>query len=313
MSIGIDTVGVAVPVRAPGSSRVILEHRERFALPRGGFVATGIGGMAWIEASLPKRLHKANVEPLPVDQVTMAVRDMVTEGLALLGADPEVSDTIVRADGTYDEISVANPRVVRLDLVRDFHLRDPSQLSPILDGLAMIPQNARHKVRRFSDGRTGQAETLRVGPGSWAATLYDKHKESGGLAPPGSLRAEFRLRGKQLSSQRAIAANCEIRTLKDVSPDSCQSLRSLWWDLVGFGNWVGGSEGVWTQLRDAGLSDRECLFFVGWAHARRDRVDIAISEKTERRFRRLLRQVSFSSSPTRVRLNFESGEEEVAA
>lgn len=313
MSIGVDTLGVAVPLRTTESSRVILEQRERYALPGGGFVATGIGGMAWIEASLPKRIHKANVEPLPVDQVPAAVKDMVAEGLAVLGADSVVSDTIVRADGSHDEVSDVNPRVVRLDLVRDFRLRDPSNLSPILDGLALIPQNARHKVRRFSDGRTGQAETLRVGPGSWAATLYDKHKESGGLAPPGSLRAEFRLRGKQLASQRAVAANCEVRTLKDVSSESCNGLRSLWWDLVGFGNWVGGSEGVWSQLRESGLSDRECLFFVGWAHARRDGVDIAISEKTERRFRRLLRQVTFSSSTARVRLNFESGEEEVAA
>ena len=256
--VGVDTVGVAFPstgFRLPNVA-------GRQSLPSGGFVATGVPGFAWVEASLPKRVSGQNIEALPVSEVQRVVGEMVVEACRFVAPDAPVRTL---GEGDREIVtSVEDPRIVRLDLVRDFRLRDPDSLTSILTGLADIPRRGRVKVRRFNDARSGRAETLRVGPGSWAATLYDKAAETKGLAPRGSLRAEFRLRGRQLLSQRMRSNLSSIATLSDVTESKAELARRFWFDQVHFGSWVGGRTDIWRGLRKIGLSDREMLYFVGW-------------------------------------------------
>lgn len=312
----IDTVGVAIPVSGIGvrdSFRNEMGFQNRFRLPKGGFVAVGIGEMAWIEASLPNRSRGENTAGVSLDEAKVLIQEMVEE--ALIFVKPAGERVIETESGVRRTVSLDDPRVVRLDLVRDFKLEEPRRLTAILDGLAGVPRDGRIKVRRFADGRTGCAETLRVGPASWAATLYDKHAESGGLADRGSLRAEFRLRSRQLSSVGTKTRHGAIVALSDCEEDRCENIRKEWFDKAKFGTWVGGRKSIWDLLRETELSDREKIFFVGWLHARNDSIVTSISSKTDRRYRRMLSQMPTIDDyvgDVSMRLNYELGCEEIA-
>jgi len=312
----IDTVGVAIPVSGMGvrdSFRNELGFQNRFRLPNGGFVAVGVGEMAWIEASLPNRSRGENTSGVSLEEARVLIQEMVQE--ATIFVEPAGPRNIETEFGLSRSVSFEDPRVVRLDLVRDFKLEEPRRLTSILDGLAGVPRDGRIKVRRFADGRTGCAETLRVGPASWAATLYDKHVESGGLADRGSLRAEFRLRSRQLASVGTQRRHGAIVSLSDCEEDRCESIRRAWFDKAKFGTWVGGRKSIWDQLRETELSDREKIFFVGWLHARNDSVVTGISSKTDRRYRKILAQmpaIDEYAGDVSMRLNYETGREEIA-
>jgi len=312
-AVQVDTVGVAVPQRQRDFESGMLGRGERMRLPGGGFVSTGIGGMAWIEASLPKRLSGQNITAVGLEQVPEAIAELVDEARSLVPCE-DFEFAEVDLAGVVHRVSAENPKIVRLDLVRDFRLESPDNLTAVLDGLASVPQHGQSKVQRFADGKSGRAETLRVGPGAWAATLYDKHRESGGVAERGHLRAEFRLRARQLRSSRVAALESEIYTLEDLEEERCERVRRCWWDLVGFGSWVGGTASIWDSLATTDLSDREKMFFVGWYVARRDGQHLVVAEKTERKFRKILKCIDIGGiGQSRIRLNYELGKEEVAA
>lgn len=316
VELTFDTVGVAVPVRGDGlrpGVRSDTGDRNRFRLPNGGFLGVGVGEMAWIEASIPNRVRGENTSGVSIEEVRAEVANMVDEASKFI--QPAEPREIVTESGVSRVVSADDPRVVRLDLVRDFRLQDPSRLTGLLDGLAKVPRDGRVKVRRFADGRTGRAETLRVGPASWAATLYDKHVESRGFAARGSLRAEFRLRSRQLSSVGAQSRHGAIVALSDLLPERCEATRLEWFEKAKFGAWVGGQLTIWDALRMTELSDREKIFFVGWLQARNDSVITSISTKTDRRYRRILASlpdIGGVGDEIKMRLNYEFGCEEVA-
>jgi len=316
VELSVDTVGIAIPVSGRGlraGVRAEWGDRNRFKLPGGGFVGVGVGEMAWIEASLPNRARGENTAGLNLSEAREAIDDLLAE--ALYFVEPAPPREMSTETGVVRTISLKDPRVVRLDLVRDFHLDDPSRLTSILDGLAQVPRDGRIKVRRFADGRTGRAETLRVGPASWAATLYDKHVESGGLAKSGSLRAEFRLRSRQLSAMSTQEKFGALVTVSDLSEERCEGIRRSWFDKAKFGSWIGGHHTIWDALLQTELSDREKLFFVGWLQARNDCFTVDISSKTDRRYRRILASLpdlAGVGGEIQMRLNYETGCEEVA-
>lgn len=312
-SSGIDTVGVSFPIDERKSREAVFAaNGRRLRLSGGGFVSVGVGESAWVEASLPKRAAGVNTESVGVAEARQLIASMVEEACELV--EPAAPRQVERADGSVVEVSVENPRIVRLDLVRDFSLQDASLLSPILNGLAEVPRGGAVKVRRFSDGRSGQAETLRVGPGAWAATLYDKHLESGGVADEGSLRCEFRLRARQLASARANAVDGAMAAVDDISDERCDALRRAWFDMVGFGAWVGGRDDFWERLRTLGMSEREQLSFAGWYFARQAGVEIAVCDKSDRKYRGALRELSDGRpSAGKVRLDYDVGHEVLAS
>jgi len=282
--------------------------RGRESLSGGGFVAAGLAGFAWVEASLPKRVRGEDVEGLDVPEVARAVEATIDAACEVVIPSRSV---VTGADGMGDVgVSVEDPRVVRLDLVRDFQLHGPDVLTPLLSGLAEVPRASRIKVRRFNDCRSGRAETLRVGPGAWDATLHDECAETGGLVPRGYLRSEFRPRGRQLVSRPVRNPAGAIVRVSDLSVDRAEGVRRMWFDRVGFGSSVGGSPDRWANLRALGLSDREMLYFVGWLEARRAGVAVRVSEPTDLGCRRILRSLQpGDGGRRRVGLDYDMGHE----
>lgn len=314
VEVSVDTVGIAIPCRGGLKFGSHSNGRSRVTLPGGGFLAVGIGEMAWIEASLPKRELGVNVRGLNLDDSRASIKRLVKEAEQFV--EYSSAKSISDHNGRKIEISADDPRVVRLDLVRDFNLQNTDLLSPILNGLAQIPRNGRVKVRRFGDGKSGQAETLRVGPATWAATLYDKHVESRGLAEAGSLRSEFRLRSRQLASAEVASASGTIISVSDLDESRCDQIRRIWFEKARFGSWISEGRSVWDFLSNVELSDREKMFFAGWLSAREANVNVKLSVQTERKFRNLLATCHLEhqgSGVKRFRLNYESGNEELAS
>jgi len=318
-----DTVGVAVPVRDfdrlgcevsisnYGSDQAQYRYSRRLA--GGGFVSTGVGHVAWIEASLPKRAdpEQSNVVALPVGQALDVLRDLVDEASGFLD---------VERGHLFEE-----SRLVRLDLVRDF--QGVTRQTELLDGLATVKQDGRSKVRRFADPTANRAETLRIGPRAWGCTLYDKHTETGGKAPVGHVRFEARLHRDQMVSVFARKNGGHLRCVGDLvrvglegDNDGGRSLRVLqraWFDRVNFGAAVPASSTLADALAGAGLTPAVAAGL--WAYLTLPGWRVNCSAPTERRYRRLAQSLGFtpvldaldSSRGELVRLDYATGRQVV--
>lgn len=223
----IDTVGISFPVddfNVDGCTATIQglntpDEAVRYnrKLPGGGFLATGIAGKGWVEASLPKRQDPD--DPSNNDAVQ-------------LGEAVELLNGLYREALNYCDLSAGHvfedSNIVRLDLVRDFH--DVDRQTELLDGLGSIDQPGRLKTRRFADPSANRAETLRVGPKAWGCTLYDKFVESNGTAPEGQLRFEARLHRDQLRSAFAKDHGGHFSTVADLGRGSGSSdIAEVYW------------------------------------------------------------------------------------
>lgn len=329
MTAGIDTVGVSFPIRdadTVGATASIVamgtpeeRHTYRRALPGGGFLAWGIGDHAWVEASLPKRVNEDNVEALPADQAVEAIRDMYAEALNYVEA---YNGDHVYSMGTNDQPRLV-PRswqtatVKRLDLVRDFD--GVTAIDSLLNGLATVKQDGRSKVRRFADPERGRAETLRVGPKSWAATLYDKHAETK-LAAPGRLRFEARLRSRQLRSADAQKIRSTIAHVSDISTERVQTMTSRMFERVGFDREVAGTAQLAAAINDCDdLSPRVKRELVGYLAGRAMGIELEFSSNTERKYRKLAQRLGLVltddclAESFTARLDFESGTQVLTA
>lgn len=326
---GYDTVGIAVPIddfcrvgmdhtiQAEGTDREA--HRWSRRLEGGGFLATGMGHKAWIEASLPKRVDPdgSNVEALNHSDMIEALREMYGEAAQHVEVSP----------GHHWEES----KVIRLDLVRDFS--GVTQASPILDGLAAVAQPGRSKIRRFADPGRGQAETLRVGPKAWGCTLYDKHAESGLPAAAGQLRFEARLHQDQLRSQWCRKNGTAVEVVGDlVERGPIDGLRSgesamaraqrMWFDRAGFSHVVPHREHLQQIIAGLGLSATRqgvlwaCLTMPGYRQSlsrnTRSTYDrIARSAELGPHFA-LVEELAGGIAPAVLRLDYVSGQLEAA-
>lgn len=259
-----DTVGIAVPIEAfdmvgathtiDGEGTESERHRWSRQLPGGGFLATGFANKAWIEASIPKRVDPEgeNIRSLPLVETIDGLAGLYAEAAEYLEVDQA---------HRFEE-----SKLVRVDLVRDFS--DVEDLPLLLDGLGRVEQPGRSKVRRFADPARGQAESLRVGPRAWACSLYDKHAETGGKAPAGSLRFEARLHGDQLSSRFArdngglfsvvgdLAGGVRVDGAHLVPNDRSAALdraQRAWFERAGFDRRVTPRDEIGQLVRRCGL------------------------------------------------------------
>ncbi|MCA1706133.1 MAG: hypothetical protein LC808_23875, partial [Actinobacteria bacterium] len=178
-----DTRECAVSVSEPDGDGQ-QSRRYRRTLPGGGFLATGVGDVAWVEASLPKRVSGGNVVPLPLAQARDAARELFDEA------------------GAYCEPvrSIREARLTRVDLVRDFDGVANFQLWG--SGIRALRQAGRSKTMLMHDHSDHNgALTLAVGPKtSWRSYMYDKHAETDGAAPIGRVRFEARCRSELMKS-----------------------------------------------------------------------------------------------------------------
>lgn len=323
MTVGVDTVGLAFPiVRADtrGATATVNEFgtdHERVTYRRkldgGGFMAWGVGGSCWVEASLPKRVGDDNINAVAFDDVDGLVRDLHAE--ALQYCDPETGVVYqgregVRVDGTDYRQSALK----RLDVVRDF---DGVAVGPLLDGLAGQRRPGRSTVRRFADSERGNSETLRVGVrSSWSCVLYDKHAETDGLAPPGRLRFEARLRDDFLTgnlvTQRHGFAIPDVRGLLDAGADVLTDLGHERFRFVGFSARVMGVDAFADVVNGADLTQRTKRELVAFLAADALGIDLHWSRNTQSRYRKLARELGITigtnvAPEVTLGLDFEAG------
>lgn len=277
----IDTLGLAVPLvsfETKGATASVSglgtdqeQWRYRQALPSGGFMAMGVGSKAWIEASLPKRAGDDNVQALPLVEALEVAREMVREAETFF--EPEPSHRFEASE------------LVRLDAPRDFH--GVGQIGALLDGLAGVPRDKRQKTRRWSDGDRNRAETLRVGPKAWGATLYDKHVESEGKAEPGHLRYEPRMHREQLTGQWAKDQGVIMRVIEDITEEKLSGLSRAVFDRVGFDREVSAAATVAERVFDPDNGLRWDVKGSLWAFLTAPAARAQLSKNTATKYRRL--------------------------
>jgi hypothetical protein len=280
--------------------------RYRQALPGGGFLALGMGGKAWVEASLPKRTGDENIEALPVGQALEVMRAACEEAGAFCNPDRG------RKGHRFEEA-----KVIRLDPVRDFD--GVLHVGSLMDGLAGIPRGPREKVRRWSDSERNQAESLRVGPKAWGSLLYDKHRETDGKAPEGRVRFEARLHADQLTGAWARDLGAIMRCVGDVTEEKVRAIRLGAFERVGFEREVAAmtmvSDAVFS-CEDVSARERALL----WAYLTAPGFAATLHRDTERKYRRIAKGLGVTPGEAleeahkfTARLDFDAGTEVLRA
>lgn len=333
----LDTVGFSFPICSEDLQGATMAVRNygtgdesvtwRRPLPGGGFLAGGMGRSAWVEASLPKRVGEDNVEGVTVGQAHELLEHLYHEATTFVEPDLNAAPREY-LDGRSDPVGPRFPvsrhrswetaSLKRLDVCRDFD--GITAIGPLLDGLSTVKQNGRSKIRRYADSDRGAAETLRVGPKAWAATLYDKHAESPHHAAPGRLRFEYRARSKQLLSKRAQEWKTAMATIGQIDDDKVQTIGRRQFAAVGFDREVAGS----AQLAEAvnsidDLSDRVKRDLVGYLACRAMGVRLEMSSNTERKYRQLASRLGLVLSDevlaqtASVRLDYDTGSQQLVA
>lgn len=208
---------------------------------------------------------------------------------------------------------VSNFRTKRVDVARDFECVEAS--SALIRGLGSVhrPYSRRNMV--FADPKHNGAQTLFVGSGAGGARLYDKHAETSGKAPEGTLRVEFESRSEWLKNYGGIS------TVADLSELNVGRLAVDRWEWSAMGAEVASTVGVVEVVirSDFGLSDREKTMFIGWLV--RQSTPHAFepgSSATLAKFRRLQRELGIAVGPEALssvgfvsRLDWETGKEVV--
>ncbi|MFZ0250617.1 MAG: hypothetical protein WAL61_11790 [Acidimicrobiales bacterium] len=303
----LDTVGVAFQVgpdfRTTGSTASVVQlgeagesWRYRHKLAGGGFLALGIAGKAWVEASLPKRVDGENVEAVTVGDGLELLRGLVAE-----------------ADEYCDrKVPFERAEVVRMDAVRDF--QGVHHAAELLQGLANTPRPAVQKVKLHQDPERCSAETLTVGPKAWKMTGYDKHVESAGLAPEGQLRTETRLHREQLLSEHARKGGYMMGHVADINSEKVERLHRGRFELACFDREVVGVASVAAAVFGSGLTVKRQRDL--WAFLTMPGAAERMSKNARTEYRRLAKELGVTPSAAseelpdmRVRLDYESGTE----
>ena len=236
------------------------------------------------------------------------------EGVGLVGVDglAEAVGLLTLAVETALEPSepVERWRVKRLDVARDFsEVEDPGRL---IRGLAPVhrPHSRRNLVH--ADPARNRAETLMVGSGAGVVRLYNKHTESEGRAPEGTVRWEGECR-KDWCKRYG-----EIGRLGDLRAESVAELAENRWEWSGMGVEVASTVGRLVQATaHSDLSERERVFFVGWLMCEAAGQPVRdLSKATLAKYRRVQREVGIAApvdltAQVQVvsRLDWESGRE----
>ncbi|MGK2955198.1 MAG: hypothetical protein ACSLFI_05945 [Solirubrobacterales bacterium] len=279
--VGMDTIGLSYRV----ADHV---HLRRTSMDPVGSVAVKCG-WAYVEASLPRLTRQDNVRSLPLEEVESGIAELL-----------EMADRLVgRMQPGH---RVENVRVKRVDLVRDFH--GVPAIPSLLSDLSRIAQPG--TVLAMPYIRSGYMQTLSVGAKtSWMATLYDKHKQSHGVADPGHLRFEARFRSR-LTSAWALNHGGKVNVVPDLHPKKLDRLARSTWDEVQFGRPVAYDSAV-AILADSNLSGSQKISAMGWLAFQSSGHEVPISDATERKYRRQLAEVVVASDGNYSALDWETG------
>lgn len=225
---------------------------------------------------------------------------------AVAAAWAAAADLVAPACGPEDA------RVKRLDVARDFHGVERPDF--YLRGLAPVKRPwARKNLVHFDPARKG-AQTLMVGSGAGVVRLYDKHAETSGQVPPGTLRWEAECRSDW--SKRYG----DMRSLGDINCESVDRLALNRWEWSAMGVEVTATERVVEKVQRSGLSPAKQRAFLGFLLMRSVGAESPMSNDTATEFNRLVRTLGVTldagepAGPAFVgRLDFEAGTEVLRA
>jgi hypothetical protein len=153
----------------------------------------------------------------------------------------------------------ANPfgwHVKRLDVAKDFD--DVEHPSELIRRLGLLPRRWCRMNATYADPKGNGAQTLYVGSGAGGVRLYNKHDETRGDAPEGTVRWE--------TEARAWARRYgEISFLGDVSVESVERLAQDRWEWSHIGAEIAESIGRLVKVvSQSGLSQAQENSFIGW-------------------------------------------------
>lgn len=235
----------------------------------------------------------------PIDDAVGTVRDVV---------DALACELMAPAVRNADQC-----RVKRLDVARDFDVERPDFY---LSGLGPIRRPwARRNLVHFDPSRNG-AQTLMVGSGAGLVRLYDKHAETGGKAPEGSLRWEAECRSGWATNYGGI------RTVGDLKDNTTvATLAGNRWEWSAMGVEVSARSRVLEKVKRSGLSPAKQMAFMGWLMYNAEGIDPKVSRNTAALYSQLARGLGVALGPEVVgdatgfvgRLDWASGREVLRA
>ena len=232
--------------------------------------------------------------------------------LASVGASIEACDLAwsIAEQFVRPACSIQEARLKRMDVARDFEgVQSPAFF---LQGLRAIRRPYARRSFTYNDPQRNMAETLYVGSGAGGARLYDKHSETAGGVPEGSVRFEVEARSRWL-------AKWGMRTLADVRSENVLRLARERFDWSGMGNEVAAAERVVELVTRSELSPASQRAFLGHLLMTAKGYPSKLSNDSAAKFNRLQRELGvviasdpFAESFT-SRLDFDSGREVINA
>jgi len=253
-----------------------------------------------VEASLPKRIGDDNVEGLQLVPALDVLESVYSE---------------VGADFADVQTRFQMCEVTRLDVVRDFDGVDSFPLW--VSGQRTVNRDARSIVSSFKSGELNGALTLGVGPRfGWRATMYDKHRESRGVAPEGRVRFEGRCRRELMRSEWAKDNGGVVVQVVDIDELKLRQWTRALFVRVGYEREVSSVTAISDLVCRSQLSPTEKRGLLGYLWERASGVDFGGSPHTVRKYERLARSLgvtlpreALDGRDVRVRMDFERGTE----
>lgn len=247
------------------------EHKYRRVMPSGASLMHGVGSVAKIEASVPKR--HGEWRPFSVDEAWPVLHELWLEACEYLTLKPGQS--------------LDSARLSRLDCTRD--LAGVLDIGAALDAFASRPLDQRWKKRRYADAEANSAQTYRVGPKAWSHVAYDKEAETLGRAPEGTLRLESRVTRDLMASQEVIDAGAAMHRVGDLEADRVDTLSRLVIGRTGMDQRVAAMDQVAKAIRAHPLlSERERVTCLGYAVEISLGGQPSLSDNASRKYRRVL-------------------------
>jgi hypothetical protein len=230
-------------------------------------------------------------------------------GLSDAGELLEVLGEVVPKVREYVEPSAcaSDWAVRRVDVARDFE--GVSEPGNKVRALAPVPRPWARRNLVHSDPARHGAQTLMVGSGAGVVRLYDKHAETGGRAPDGSLRWEAECRKDWAAEYGGL------RVVADITEAGCRRLAENRWQWSGMGLEVGAMSAVVRAVATSGLSRLDQNGLIAFLFRQSEGDWAFMSSRSMVKYRRLQRLLGLSVVPGELsgselsRLDWETGRE----
>lgn len=295
--VGVDRLSLSFPVDAaegdesawdrfsvvaPGSST----ERQMWSASVEVSGARFFVGVATLPEEAPYRCV-GKVEWNPSKVVDPEGWGLASVGEALLSVGPAVAAVGQRMRPVWEDPRMWSLK--RIDVAKDFEGVD--EAAGLIRGLGAIHRPWSRLNQTHADPKLHGAQTLMVGSGAGVVRLYDKHAETKGDAPEGTVRWECEARAWAREKGH-------MKMLGDVDADSVELLGHERFGWSGMGAEVAGSMSrlVAVVHECDYLSSAQKRSFLGWLVEQSAGVEATVSSRTTlAKYRRLQRELGIAA------------------